>query len=208
MNNILGIAADITVSGIALTTAPTISVATSWMGNNTNTINFTKGVNTNQTDWTLARADHNNVSGDGTIATLTMNIPTGSAGQDAILYFNSVKIINSAGTEITNYNVVDDTATVIPLNVATANTTLQYAIVAPNPSEGQANLHLSMLKASVIRIVISDITGRQVEAFTVNAVKGSQQIALPATQLAAGMYNIRLVDDNGAVNQNLKWLKK
>lgn len=207
MNNILGIAADINVSGITLNNAPTIAATTSWMGTTANLLNFTKGVSANQTDWTLARIDQTNVSGNGTIATLTMNIPTGTAGQDAILYFSNVKIIDNNGTTITNYNVVDDTAA-ITLSLPAAASALQYALVAPNPAQGNASLHISLVEATDINISISDVTGREVAQLSAKAVKGEQQIALPISQLSAGIYNVHLANAKGNLNNNLQMVKK
>jgi hypothetical protein len=206
MNNILGIAANIHVNGVTLTTAPAIAANTSWMGTTANLLNFTKGVNANQTDWTLARTDHNNVSGDGTIATLTIDIPAGTAGQDVVLYFDDVKIIDNNGNAIPNVNIVDDTASIVPLNVNAAITNIQYVAVVPNPSGAQATLQVSLAEANSIDISITDVTGRNIWNKKASA-STRHNISLPA-DVAAGIYTIQIKTTTNGTAQSLKWVKK
>jgi hypothetical protein len=203
MNNILGLAAKIKVENVTLDNPPTIINTTSWIGNSSNTMNFYKGVNNNQTDWALARTDHNNVSGDGTIATLVMDIPTGATG-DAILYFDDVKIINSLGQEVTDYNVVDDTATIIPVTITNSNKADNKITIVPNPSANNAELQLSLSNATDLQINITDMMGKLVWSNTVHASNGSSYIVLPA-HLTAGIYSIQV---KGITVSALKWIKQ
>jgi hypothetical protein len=204
MNNILGIAAKIKVQNVTLVNAPTVNNTTSWIGNGTNTMNFYKGVNPNQTDWALVRTDHNNVSGDGTIATLVMDIPVGSSG-DAILYFEGVKIINTAGDVLTDYNVIDDTASIIPVAIHNTENTSNKIVIVPNPSESNADLQLTLSQATNLQISITDISGRQVWKKDITTGKGNSSITLPATQLASGIYTIKI---KGIDTPAIKWIKK
>ena len=204
MNNIMGIAANVHISNISLNNAPTIDATTSWMGNSSNLLNFTKEVNNNQTDWTLVRTDHSNVSGDGTIATLTMDIPTGVQGQDVVLYMDDVRMIDNGGTEITNYNVVDDTATV--LNVTISALPSNSARIVPNPSGATATLSLQQEKASQLHITVTDVTGRTIWSSEQKVTAGLSNVALPSAELAQGTYFVKISGESGAVN--LKWQKK
>lgn len=203
MNNILGIAAKIKVQNVTLDNAPTITNTTSWIGNSGNTMNFYKGVTNNQTDWALARTDHSNISGDGTIATLVMDIPAGSSG-DAILYFDDVKIINNAGQEITDYNVIDDTATIVPVTINSTIKTNGNITIAPNPSQGKAELQISMVEATSLQIHITDMMGKQVCNNIFAAPKGNSNIILPS-HLAAGIYSIQV---RGTAAPAMKWVKQ
>ncbi len=208
MNNILCIAAKIHVTNVTLDNAPTISNATSWMGNSGNTINFTKGVSFNQTDWAYVRTDHANVSGEGTIAMLTMEIPANAPAQDAILYFDNVKMINSNGDVLTDYNVVDDTATIVPVSInSTVNAIFEKAAIVPNPSDAQADLQITLAQAADVQVTIADMTGKKVWGHSVSAVKGLQTVSLPSAQLASGVYHIMISTDRANIAP-IKWIKK
>lgn len=74
MNNIYGLASDIAVGGITLTSPLSITYPTSWIGNASNTLHFNHFAtgNNNGTNWAYSRTDHQNVSGQGTIAMLNL----------------------------------------------------------------------------------------------------------------------------------------
>ncbi len=208
MNDILGLAADIKVTNVVLNNAPAISNSVSWMGNSGNTINFTKGVTTTQTDWAYVRTDHTNASGEGTIAIMTMEIPADAPGQNAVLYFDNVRIINSNGDVLTDYNVVDGNATIIPVSITSPTvSTTNKAIIIPNPSEAQADLQITVSQAGDVQINITDMTGRIVWNTKQATAKGTQSIKLPA-QLASGIYTIQATTNHGVVMPAMKWVKK
>lgn len=207
MNNIYGIAASVKIQGI--TPSSSMSIASNgWMGDNTNSMAITKAVNNNQTDWTLVRTNHANVSGDGTIATLTFTVPAGSENQNVLLYFENVKMIENDGSEITNYNLVDDNSVVYPLSVNAAIANASSAIIVPNPSDAQANVQFSLMSEAKLHIAVTDITGRVVWSQEQMYAAGAQSIALPNATLAPGMYHVQLRDSKGSVTQNIKWVKK
>jgi hypothetical protein len=97
MNNIYGLAASVELmSPLNLTAAPTITYSSSWIGTTSNTLDFTKDVSSNRVDWACARIDHNNISGNGTIATLNFTVPaTATAGQQMKFHFDMPRVIDN-----------------------------------------------------------------------------------------------------------------
>lgn len=206
MNNVYGIGAEIKVQGITPTGPMVVDGSASWLSS-TNAIDFTKSVSNNQTDWAFVRTNHTNVSGDGTIGTLTFTVPAGTEYQSVGIFFENVKIIDKDGVELTDYNVLDAGALVFPLSVGNTEVANSMAIV-PNPSDAHAELQLSLTADKKIQVVVTDITGRNIWSAQHNGVQGAQSIALPAAQLASGMYTIQVRDEQGAISQTMKWIKK
>ena len=206
MNNILGLAAQIKVNGIALSNAPTVSDATSWMGTTGNLLNFTKGVNSNETDWAFGRINHTNVSGNGTIATLNVDIPINATGQ-VVFYFDNVKMIDNAGNVITGYNVLDDTATIVPSGVKNVVSPVHELAIVPNPSSTQSALQLYLDAATNLHITITDIVGRTVYEMAKDGKQGRQSFELPAAQLIPGIYTVKLSSEAWQGTEILKWIK-
>lgn len=207
MNNVYGLAAQVKVDGITPSSELHISNGTSWIGNSSNMFDFTKFISNNQTDWAIVRTDHNNVNGDGTIGMLTLTVPAGTEYQSVNLYFENVKMIDNNGVELTDYNVVDAGALVFPLSVGNTEVVNSMAIV-PNPSDAHAELQLTLSADAKVQVVVTDITGRNIWSANHNGVKGAQSIALPSSQLASGMYTIQVRDEQGAISQTMKWIKK
>lgn len=207
MNDVYGIAAQVKISGIIPTNPMTVSGSISWMGNTANAIDFSKDVSNEQTDWAFVRTDHSNVSGDGTIGLLTFTVPAGTEYQLVDMYFENVKVINKDGVELTDYNVIDQAALVYPLSVNNTQVINSISIL-PNPSDAHAELQLSLAAAADVQIVITDMAGRTIWSVKRSAVAGTQNIVLPATQAAPGMYMIQVRDDKGAISKSMKWIKK
>ena len=206
MQNIYGIAASVKITGI-VPTVPMEIASSGWMGSTANSMAIDKSVANTQTDWTLVRTDHNNITGDGTIALLSFNVPMGSDNQNVLLYFDNVRLINKDGIEITQVNVIDDNSIVYPTKINATVSPASNAVIVPNPSDAQANLQFSLNAETKLNVVVTDITGRMVWNTQQTFAAGAQALVLPS-QLAPGMYNVRFVNNTGTVNQNLKWIKK
>jgi hypothetical protein len=207
MVNVYGLAAQVKVTGITPDNLY-ISAPAGWMGNINSTMNFTKIITQTQTDWAYVRIDHTNVSGEGTIALLQFTVPPGTDYQQVQMYFDNVRIIGNTGNVITDVNIVDDTATVYPAAVASTQTIINSAAVVPNPSESEATLQLSLIQASMLDIIVTDITGRKVWNNNIKAIKGHQEIVLPSSGLASGIYTIQVRDEKGNPAKTMKWIKK
>lgn len=208
-NNIYGIATRIRIDGITLTQPMTISYPASWLGNINNTLNFTKTGSNNTTDWAYARNDHQQASGQGAIANLNFTVPANAApGQVFHIFFESTMIIDKNGTEITGYNIVQDTSA-IQTSGGIGNTghTILQAAVVPNPSSGNASLYLSASHSAVLGISVIDITGRAIWQQSVPVTAGVSGVALPAA-IAAGMYTVQVRDEQTQELQTIKWIRE
>lgn len=210
MNNIYGLAANIIIDGISLSSAPTISYTTSWLGNSTNTLTFNKNLSNNNVAWAYARTDQTMISGQGTIATIGFTIPpTTPIGTKVILKFENDIVVDNKGKPVTTpYNVVYDTITVEPTSINQVNETTVTAFVAPNPSTGNANLYLESETIKDVNIRISDITGKTVWQHATKINIGSQNITLPSQYLQTGVYTIQIMNEALDTNLYLKWVKQ
>lgn len=213
ISNIMGIAADVTVSGLQLTTPPTITYPQSWLGSSTNTIrfaqpNYSANANINTLGWAYVRTDHINISGYGTLANFNFTVPTGiGINSWAFLNLDNVTIIDNNGTTITAYNVVNDTTIANPTVISNIEASRSFASIRPNPSIPgiQTYLEADLPAFATIYISIADITGKPVWQYVISG-QGKQNIPLPA-YLNEGMYFIHLQRSNDNFIEVLKWLK-
>ncbi len=210
MNDIMGIAAQVRVLGLTLSTPPTITYPISWLGVSYNTIEFTKTTGSNSLGWAYVRTDHTNASGYGTIANLNFTVPDNIGYNSWVfLYLDNVTIMDNNGRVITGYNVLDDTTVTNPVGVQNVtNTTNTFANIAPNPSAagGQAYLQADMYTtAAMLSVYITDVTGRRVWQQE-QAGQGTERILLPS-DIDPGMYFVHVQRSNDNTPQVLKWLK-
>jgi hypothetical protein len=210
MNDFYGLATEINVTGVGITAPPTVTYPPTWMANSTNSLRFTHtdAANPEELSWVYARIDHQNVSGQGTIAMLHFTIPaTATPGQMLHLNFANTRIIDKDMVELTAYNILDVSVLVSPLSVGNVNAAITNAQVLPNPSGAQANLQLHAAQNGSVSVSVKDITGKVVSRQRINAVRGANTIALPASEISSGIYLIHLTDGSG-YQQNIKWIKQ
>jgi len=208
MNDIYGLASSISISGVTLAAPPTITYPASWIGNSSNTLNFTKVMTNESLDWAYARTNHQNVSGQGTIATLNFTLPMSiPANTQLDLTFGGTQIVDKDLVELPNnaYNVIDTFAMINPVSVHEVANLLQLAQVVPNPSGNSANLQFQVTKSCGLTVTVADAAGRVVSSENHQLNNGNHQIALPAAQLSAGVYLIRL--ESEGVVRTIKWIR-
>ncbi|HEX2898362.1 MAG TPA: T9SS type A sorting domain-containing protein [Bacteroidia bacterium] len=75
-----------------------------------------------------------------------------------------------------------------------AHSPLQYAIhVAPNPSNGNASIHVQVAQADAVNLAIHDLGGRQMlQADDWRLQPGINDLQLDLSELTAGMYLLRI----------------
>jgi len=208
MNGAYGIATNISVGGITLSTAPTITYTSSWLGNTSNTLNFIKSdaMNLGDLSWAYSRTNHQNVNGQGTIAHLNFTIPANAAtGQQIDLDFDGTMIIDKDMNPITLFNEIDTMATIVALSVPDVEAKVAAQIV-PNPSAAVASLQLIAQETTSLMVTITDITGKLVKRQSLNVSKGSTAIELPG-DLESGVYLVTLSNEHSPL-QTLKWIRK
>jgi hypothetical protein len=209
MVNVYGLAAQVKISGITPPTGLTVTAPAGWMGSIADALNFTKFISNDRTDWAYVRTDHNNASGEGTIAMLQFEVPAGTQYQQVQLWFDNVRIIGNTGNVITTVNILDDTATVFPTAIGGGNITtiINDAVIIPNPSDAEARLQISSLQATNVNILVTDVTGRQLWSAREKVDKGIRSISLPVTNITPGMYTIQVKDERGTLAKTMKWIK-
>jgi hypothetical protein len=206
MNNIYGIAGKISVGGITLTGAPQLTFNPSWLGTASNTLHFVK-TNLSSMDWALARIDHANTSGNGTVANLKLTIPASEQGKTISLSFVNTKIINKTMQAVTSFNAVDTSVFIPTVSVNNLNVDIENAIIFPNPSHGgDAYLHLVAKDVLPITVQVTDISGKMIQTLNVQAVKGKNIFTLPTQGISSGVYFVKIISENASLN--MKWVKE
>ena len=190
------------------TTAITVAHDYSWVGTSSNTLNFNKSIDNGTVDWAFARTDQNGVTNHGKIGTLRYTVPSTAVDGDKIdLTFGEVVIIDSKGNTITDLNIENAVAYVASLGVDGMRSTLGHVSIIPNPSGSNAMLDVTLVKAQNVQLTVTDITGKQLWSVAKEMSKGTQQVALPASELPSGVYMVQLVDEYG-IRKLIKWVKQ
>lgn len=209
MTDVAGIAARIMIDGVTPAAAPQLTYTISWLGLSGTTLHFNKTISNGQIDWAYARTDRQNVTGSGTIALLTFTIPAGSEGQLMRLYFDDVLLVDNNGTELSDYNVLDDTFTVTAAQTTgvrvAANQNFNVKLL-PNPSFGACNAVVTLPASGVFNLEIRDLTGKLIWQTSGNGKAGQQSISLPAEKLSNGVYLIN-VQQAGQGAAGVRWIK-
>lgn len=201
MNNIYGIAGHVKVSNM-ISGPITISTPISWIGNAANTILFQKNIANEDVAFTIVRNDQTNVSGQGQIATLNLPISANALiGSQLTLHFTDLKFINNIGTEVSDYNVINDTLTIKgPSGFTNLNETIQFSLF-PNPVNNEMVIDVKN-SSNEIACQLMDLFGNILEEQTF--VGNTQKIN--TTSLAKGMYIIRLKSNGEIVQQKFSKL--
>ena len=205
-NNFYGIASVIDIGGITLASPPTISYPANWVGTGANTLSFVKNVSNNTIGWAYAKKDHQDVSGQGTIATVDFTVPTNIPWGTAItLTFSGAQVISKTMASIP-FTDLDTTVTAGSLSVNNINNNFRNTAIVPNPSGNTASLTIALQQVSEVEVCVLDNVGKIVYREVVKAIKGVNTVSLPAQHLATGIYMVRVTDGNNE-RQLVKWLK-
>ena len=192
------IAAPIVVVEGEVTTTPATNIAnTSATLNGAlvsagNSENYTVGFALSTTaDFTLEDAGVQNI-------TSTLNGNTFSQAVNDLVegqtYFYRAYITNEAGTA---YGTVE-TFTLLGLNDAIAG--MLQATIYPNPAQDNATLEINGLNQEA-KVVVSDLQGRILSQDNINA--GTIRYTINVSEMASGVYYIRIITDNVVSTQKL-----
>ena len=212
MNDVYGLATSIIIDGITLGTPPTITYSSSWLGNSTNTLDFTYLNSNNTIDWAYSRTNQTNISGHGTIAYLNFTVPINTPSNTPFqIRINEPKtrMIDNKGVIITQYNLNDANCTTEAAVYVEHNNLNQYGLlVVPNPSIKSAVLQLSIPQPNAaISMIVTDVAGRVVWQSRENKTEGKQMINLP-DELSSGVYLIAVDIDGTRIDKPVKWIKE
>lgn len=207
INKIYGLAANVLVDGLSLSTPPDITYSSSWLGNNAKTLNFSKDVSPVSIDWAYARNDKQNVSGNGQIADLVFKIPASTPGGTLVtLSYNRALFIDKDGLELTDISTVEDTFYIrYPANIQPLYSTAMQTRLYPNPSASNTMLEIHVGNQADATIEVTDVAGKIVSMDNTRLKTGTNLVTLPANRLAPGMYMVQ-VYGSGLQPQTLKWV--
>jgi hypothetical protein len=93
--------------------------------------------------------------------------------------------------------------------VALLNQTKGFELVslAPNPVVDKAVLSVTSAEKSIMEIVVTDISGKQISKQRVSLIAGNNQIQLSLKNVAAGSYQVSGLTENGEV-KTLRFVKQ
>ncbi len=206
MNDMYGLGTNVQVNGITLGTQATITTATSWIGNTSNMLGFSKNFNMSTIDWAIARTDHKNVSGNGTIATLNFTVPSNAIpGTTVDFVFDDAIMIDKDGNQITAFNTTDAQATIQGVGIPAVESITNGVIIIPNPSGNNAQLKIFAASKQSMDITITDVAGKTVYKTNIEVNEGNNYINLPASELVKGIYAVNA--STGVANYTVKWVK-
>lgn len=208
--SLYGWAADLSIGNINLSAPLAVNGGNSWLSSgNYNVFHRQVYAGNNNIGWAHARTNGNGISnGHGLLGMATFTIPiTTTTGTIINLNIANAVLIDDNGDEITNFSTRDTTAVVgWPVSVGTAETHKLSAVVAPNPAEGRAYLHLQSQGATSVHVIIAAIDGRVIYDKML-AVKNKQVVSLPISTWASGVYTVSIISADGLA-QHLKMVKQ
>jgi|GEM_PF-1106594 len=207
IDGIYGIATSINADTLTLSSPVSVSPVGSWLSTGSSTmINFSKNNKLNYIDWAQARTTHTNISGYGTIGTLTLDIPITTADNTPLkIDFENTRIIDSIGRDITRFKVKGINTTIKnKLGIRNMNKTIAQATIVPNPSGKSAKLIVRLNRDMAYRINITDIAGRVV---WIQSIDNTNEILLPSQQLQGGVYFVKVTTRENE-SLTLKWIKE
>ncbi|MCB0698416.1 MAG: T9SS type A sorting domain-containing protein [Chitinophagales bacterium] len=206
MSDFYGIGTSVLVNGITLDAQAYVASAGTWIGTTGNTMEFSKDISKSRVEWALARTDHQNTTGNGTIGTLYFKVPASATiGTNFTLDFANTVIVDKDGKLITQFNTKDATAQVT-VGIDEVASNLKQVFVVPNPSDKFANLHVELSEREELHVNVTDISGKVLWHFDAEFAPGANSIALPGEQLANGMYMINISGKDKY--KTLKWIKQ
>jgi thiol-disulfide isomerase/thioredoxin len=110
-----------------------------------------------------------------------------------------VMLIEDATGRVLNTQNAD-----LTLGVENVNTNLTGAAIYPNPAGNVANIVFNLQNDTKVNVEISDVTGRIVSVVPEAAfAAGAQHITVNTTDLAPGVYNVKVNTESGSLTQRL-----
>lgn len=209
--NVYGLASNIKVSGLNLSSPPVITFPNSWLGTPNNTLNFSKDVSASSIDWAYARTNHQNASGQGIIANVQFVIPPNTpSGTLVTLNFENSMMVNKDGHEFTGLSTMQDTFYVWhPVSIDEQHNTDKHSIaIYPNPSTGNTNINISATQTDKLNITVNSITGKNIWNNTTTVNKGNNTLQLSTEQYPAGVYIVTITAADNNYSKVLRFIKR
>jgi len=76
--------------------------------------------------------------------------------------------------------------------------------IYPNPAKDQATIHFILAKASHVSLKVFDMSGKEIKVLlNSNLQGGAHSVLLNTSRFSAGIYNVRMITENGIKNVKL-----
>ncbi len=85
-------------------------------------------------------------------------------------------------------------------------TEIKEIFLFPNPSEGDINLNFTTATNQNVSIAIVDLTGKEIQVNTINAIAGQNSVLIGTDELSKGMYFVKIIA--GESQHILQFVKK
>ena len=137
---------------------------------------------------------------------------TAITGQKAVSQkdrlLNGSPIVQTASGEVSNYTLIIKRETTTSLESEILPKMFALEQNYPNPFNPSTTIHFDVASNSNITLQVVDITGRLVQTL-VNEVKtpGSYTVSWNASNMASGMYLLRMQTNNGVLTQKMTLIK-
>lgn len=205
MNDIYGIACHFNISN-AVSAPISFSNTSSWIGDATNSFLFQKNLSSNNLAMTMVRNSQTNINGFGQIGTLTIPISASAPlNSNLVLNFTDLRVIKNDGSEITDFNVINDTLKIVAPN-SIGNIAFNNGIeIYPNPMNDQLTVKLNQSENEAITISIQDLMGRLILYREYQILDLNHEFKLNTSTLSSGNYILKI---NTSTNQYVQKLSK
>jgi hypothetical protein len=151
---------------------------------------------TSVASWTAGTAQNFNIASYaysvGSVAQGNYNFWASPSGSDLVVFVQD----NTTG-EVIQSVVIPPTTTGVA-DMSGINSIGVY----PNPASDFATVEFNMTESQNVQLIVSDVMGRIVYTTSQELGNGEQHITVPTTNLAAGIYNIKIQTTSG--NQSLR----
>ncbi|PZF73136.1 T9SS type A sorting domain-containing protein [Taibaiella soli] len=132
------------------------------------------------------------------------NIPSAFLGQNSVLVRFLAKTGYGDNGYIDNINLHSGVTT----NVPTVNNSISGISIYPNPATDVATAKITLAAASHVSIQLVDIAGRVIANIAdQNMTTGEHTVTINTANVAAGLYNVKFVTDNGTTTERLSVIK-
>ncbi len=114
-----------------------------------------------------------------------------------------VMLLNNATGAV--MNTVNST---LPLGVSNVSAGISKFSVYPNPTNDAASASIQLDAASKVTVEMFDVLGRKIASLPeVKLPAGEHTVQLPLSNLASGLYNVKITTEKGSVTERLSVVK-
>lgn len=201
VNDFYGISATVELLN-AQTSAPIgVSKNVSWIGNASNSFSFDRNLAANKSAFTFVRNNQTNLNGQhGQIGEISFPIDASSVtGSKVIVQFSDIKMIKNNGEEIFDYNVIQDTTTILQPNSVSEFDKNNTVNIYPNPTKSTVTINVKTDKLQEYKMALYDMVGRIVDAnvYSGNLTAVEHTIPLDLSNRAQGEYLLEIRTELG-----------